>query len=689
MPVNLTKAEENYTRYQYLRDNGHSDFVQKSKKCEDFFAGMQWDEQALSVLRAQRRPALTINMIFAEMVSVMGQQIENRADIKFVPRKDGTDETATALSKTYLNVCNVNDYKYLETEMAMDGFIRSRGFIDVRMAFDDNFRGEVVLSVPNPNNVLIDSDGESYDPDTWKDVVISKWLSPNDIRVLYNEKDADHLEKKSESEFGHDSIDDGARYGGTFRRNQDGDKKLGRRIRVLERQYKQIRKRRFFVNMKTGDQRPVPDTWDDERVGFVMKRFGLTVIDRRAEQIRWLVTADDVVLHDDWSPYKHFTVVPYFPYFLRGRTLGLVEQLISLQELLNKSTSQELHIVNTSANSGWKVKRNSLKNMSMDELEARGAETGLVMELDDPNDAEKIQPNNVPTGHDRLAYTAREHMKAVGGVPDSVRGMDRADVAGRAIAQKQAAASVNMTLPFDNLGRTRAMVAQRVVDLIQTYYTEERVIQVTGRDLTAETETVVMNQMTPEGQVVNDLTIGQYSAVAVPVPLRETHQQTQFQEAMEMRQEGIAVPDDVIIENSTLDRKAEIAKRIREQTGVDASEAQNRMAQLEEEIKQGDRDKALAEAELKQAEAKLATIRAAKTAQDLEQSDEPSPELELQRERMVEELRLQREKMDEELAIKREELRLKRREMYLKVAEREAAKQRGPSPDRSERQGEN
>ena len=58
---------------------------------------------------------------------------------------------------------------------------------------------------------------------------------------------------------------------------------------------------------------------------------------------------DNVVLHDDWSPYKHFTVVPYFPVFVHGHTLGMVENLLDPQEILNKVSSQELHIVNTTA----------------------------------------------------------------------------------------------------------------------------------------------------------------------------------------------------------------------------------------------------------------------------------------------------------------------------------------------------
>jgi hypothetical protein len=74
-------------------------------------------------------------------------------------------------------------------------------------------------------------------------------------------------------------------------------------------------------------------------------------------------------LFDEISPYEHFTIVPYFAYFRRGKTRGMVDNAIGPQEALNKGVSQFVHIINTSANSGWTVEQNSLTNMDGEELE--------------------------------------------------------------------------------------------------------------------------------------------------------------------------------------------------------------------------------------------------------------------------------------------------------------------------------
>ena len=82
----------------------------------------------------------------------------------------------------------------------------------------------------------------------------------------------------------------------------------------------------------------------------VCQEVWLSIISKMQKKVRWTVTCDKVVLHDDWSPYAGFTIVPYFAYFRRGRPFGMVRNLLSPQEQLNKIGSQELHIVNTTAN---------------------------------------------------------------------------------------------------------------------------------------------------------------------------------------------------------------------------------------------------------------------------------------------------------------------------------------------------
>jgi hypothetical protein len=545
------------------------------------------------------------------------------------------------------------------------------------MDFRDNFRGEVRITSKNSKNVVLPPDAEDYDPDTWPEVTTTKWMSPQDIERIYN-KQGIAKELQARKEITYDMYDIPRDMFGKDTRHYwsvNESAKLRRFVRVIERQYKEFKNAPHFVDPVTGDIRLIPETWERERIAYIAEQMNLAIIDRKVERIFWYVSAGSLYeLHDEISPYKHFTVVPYFPYFLKGRTMGLAENLLSPQDVLNKSVSQELHIVNTTANSGWDIEEDQLVNMDEEELEQRGAQTGLVVvRRKGSPPLTKIQPNQVPTGVDRLSYKADEYIKYISGNSDSKRGFDREDVAAKAIKAKQAAGAINLVKPLFNLHLTDQLLVRNVIDLVQEYYTEERVLQITGGGLLPETETVVVNQRTPEGTIANDLTIGEYEAIITTVPARDNYEESQFEEAIRLREMGIAIPDDVIVEHSHLQRKGEIAKRIRELNGgAEPSEAQMQIQQLEVQLKQLEVEEKQAQVMKYKADAGLALMKAKEAGTRAESDNGESAELEklvLEREKMLQEIKFKREEMREELRLKREEMReqlkLKREEMQM------------------------
>ena len=634
MPVNDSLASEQWTRFQYCRDRGHLEFINKADKCDRFFAGEQWNQADLNALALQRRPAITINKIISTLGTLFGEQIYNRSETIFRPASGATPELAEVLTKVFKQVSQNNQLPWVRSELFADGVIRSRGFLDMRLDFTDSMLGELCIENLNSKNVVIDPDAEEYDPDKWNDVFTTKWVTPQDVSILYSEDDAEYLKIKDGSSFpyGYDSIERVRdRFGGVLPLagyyGVTEPHGLRRNVRLLDRQYRRLDKQLHFVDIKTGDMRPVPESWDRNKIAAVLEKAGgrVSTTKKLVKRIRWTVTADNVVLHDDWSPYKHFTVIPYFPYFRYGRTIGLVENLLGPQELLNKVSSQELHVVNTTANSGWKIKAGALQNMSIEELEMKGATTGLVLELDDVASAEKIQPNNTPQGLDRLSYKAEEHIKGISNISDSMQGFDREDVAAKAIQAKQSRGSINMTKVMDNLERTDYIIARNALDIIQEFYTEPRILNITHDDLLMESETLEVNTVDEAtGEIVNDLTLGEYSIVITSTPYRATLEDSQFEQAMAMKEKGVAIPDDVLIENSRLQRKSEIVKRMQGDQNSPEAQAQR---QLQMRAQEAEVSKLESEAMQKQADAQL---KAAKTKQALAQIEQEDARIQIE-----------------------------------------------------------
>ena len=668
MPVNNELSDEQWRRFQYCRDNGHTDFVAKADKCDNFLLGNQWLQADKDALALQNRPAMTINKILPTISTLLGEQIQNRTEVLFRPTAGAPSDTADALTKVWMQISQNNQLPWVRSEVFTDGVVRSRGFYDVRLDFTDNMQGEVRITQENSKNVVIDPDAHEYDPDSWSDCFVTKWMNHTDIATLYSEEDAEYLKNKEGSSYpyGYDSIEQYRdRFSGTvFSGAKHGffdTSGLRRNIRVLERQHRKLDKRLHFVDVTTGDMRPVPQDWDRNRIALLIEKGQgkISTMKKLVKRLRWCVTADDVVLHDDWSPYNHMTIVPYFPYFRYGRTLGVVENLLGPQEILNKVSSQELHIINTTANSGWVVEANSLTNMTIEELEATGATTGLVVEyVKGAQPPIKIQPNQTPSGLDRVSYKAEEHIKTISNVSDSMQGNDREDVAAKAIAYKQQRSSVNHTKVVDNLERTDWLLARNVLDVVQNYYTEERLINITHDDVTREAEQITVNQMDPTtGVITNDLTIGEYDIVISSSPFRTSLEDSQFEQARALKELGIAIPDAVLIENSRLMRRADIIKQMegdKNSPEAQAAAALQQRAQEAEVAKlEAEVQKTLAEGQQKGADAQIKANEAA-----------GGNDGELQK--MQAEMQMERERLDMELQKMREEMALKQQEMEMK-----------------------
>lgn len=426
------EASRNWSRYEYARDRGHKDYIEKALLCERFYlgGGEQWDDADRQKLEGEGRPAEEVNGVKPAVNTALGHQINNRMDVAFRPRGTGADQQkADVLAKVVRHIADRNHLPWAETQVYADGLIQQRGFFDVRMEFDSNFLGSIEVSALDPLDVVPDPDAKGYEPKSWSDVLITRWYTLQDIERLFGKKKAQEVElsQPDDNDWGDTEGEMRNKFGrransrhyDAWARDKDDV-----RVRVVERQYWLLGMQRVILTAD-GDVFAVPDDWDEERVSAHVAATNGYLSKQMRRRVRWCVSTQDVLLQDEWSPYNHFTVVPFFPYFRRGKTRGMVDDAISPQRILNKSISQYLHILNTTANSGWAVEEDSLVNKTVDELEESGAETGLVIEYKRGRNApQKIAPNPVPPGVDRLIDRAAASIKETTGISDALQGLN-------------------------------------------------------------------------------------------------------------------------------------------------------------------------------------------------------------------------------------------------------------------------
>jgi hypothetical protein len=646
-------AREEHARYIRARDAGHKDFVRDAMKFDEFYRGEQWDAQDVAKLEAQGRPASTINLVLPTINTMVGEFMNQQADIQFKPRRgQASEEVASTLTKLAMHVTDANSYEFVEKDILEDGLITGRGYFDVRIDFSDNVLGEVRIQSLDPREVIPDPTAREYDPATWNEVITTRWMSLDELAVIYGEDKAEELRyyQGAGTTFNDDTIkfEERGNFGDEHALFQIGaydDMIHGRTIksiRIVERQFYRLARVKEFVDPVQGDTRPVPESWNQEKIQLYSDAKGLLIRERLTRKVRWRVTADCVMLHDSWSPYPTFTVVPFFCYFRRGKPFGAMKNLVDPQKIVNKVESQMLHVVNTTANSGWIVDAGALANMTVDELAARGAETGLVIERNPGREIEKIHPNAVPSGLDNISVRNIGLVREISGVNAAMMGLESASVSGVALENKQIRGSVQLQTVRENLKRTRKLVANKILELVQRFYTEERVFRITGYD--GDTEELVVNARDAAGQIVNDLTLGEYEVVVAAMPARDNFEETQFAQALSLRDAGIAIPDHRVIQYSGLHRRQELVEEVKNMTGFgEPSPQQQMMQELQFKALQAEVENLIADVEQKRSAAMLNTAKA--------QSEAEKPALE--REQMQADMAITAEEQSTRMAVQR------------------------------------
>ncbi len=598
--TNRDKAREVFWRLDELYQRGHENYMVKAGRLDEYYrgGGLQWTAGDRFEVENDGRPAHEVNVCMQAVNAAVGYQIQNRVDMAYLPKGGRADEKqAKVLSKVVKHALDNTDYRYQETDAFMDGLIQQRGYFDLRMDYEDNDEGEPKLITYDPRDVIPDPDAKGYDPDTWHDVTVTRWLTAGEIEQSYGADAARHVQAHSHLYVDRDWGDElGIRRTGfgdippsyTMNRGWYGQEGPWRRYRIVDRQSHEYQQT-LTARWPTGDLRII-EGLDREHIGWLIDH-GVFVTKRRMRRVRWEVCAPETCFYDQISPYEHFTVIPYFPYFRRGQTVGMLDNAVNVQDIINKFVSQYAHIVNSSANGGWQGEAGALDNMTDEEFAARGSETGLVL-LRKPGTQpfQKIEPNSPPQGIENMIAFAERNMQAVTAVNESAMGQGNADMSGVAIQARQFAAQQALGIALDNLGRTRKMLAKRTAKLVQRFMGAPRIIRITEQDEYGIEHRVPMQLNMPQedGTILNDMTLGEYDVEVTEQPYAVTFDNGQLEQMEKIvTKMGVPIPHHFILKASTLADKSEIADALREADGKADPVAE-------------------AEAELKRAQARLA-----------------------------------------------------------------------------------
>lgn len=547
-----------------------AEWAETAKKCVDMTEGKQWDEMAIAALKLQDRKGFTWNEIGNIVRTVIGYFLDTRTDKKVLPGAtgNGTDNTAEVLTHLLKILDSINEMKYVDAEVFLDGIITGRGYYDARLSFEKNDLGEVCITSNDPFSKILDPDGDQYDLNSLAFVIDDRWVNLDEVESVYGLNAAAAL-RPLLSPTQASGMPTGAlnwlqtaapwRYFGG-QKDAVGWRSLEsyylqaidparKNVRLLDCQHKITSMRRYWIDLETGRKEPVDESWTPDQIKRVLawskevyarkgKESPIRMVQRPGKRVRWTTMVGDIIVYDKWSPYESYTTVGYFPWFRRGKTKGMAEDMLEPQEAINKSGSSEIDIIARSANTGWKYEEGSLSPEEELRLKKYGSRPGFNMKYRKGHtEPSRIEPGIPPTALRDLGQRNSDKLKVISGINDSALGqLDRVQ-SGIAVQARQQQSVIAIQCYIDNMSRSKQLLGRKEIELIQNHYVEERIYRVLGDD--GKQIEVTINQRDAAGEIVNDVVNGEYMLLVDETPLSQSFKAAQLEEAMSYVQQGI------------------------------------------------------------------------------------------------------------------------------------------------------
>jgi hypothetical protein len=584
----------------------HMPFVEAAASSEDFVFGEQWSKDDREENEANGKPCLTINISLSTLNAIYTEYSKLKSDITTKSTGSAVHDESVLLNKTIRNVMEQNHYSDKEADFFLDGITSGRAWVSPIISDDVDPLGEIVLKFEDYNNIVLSPDAAEYDPVTWPELFYFDEYTREEIREEFGEKVADSIDYSLNGDIGkYDYLTKLRTFGeGDTNENSHGEDNNADydSTIIVTREYYEYANTYTFVDDNTSDYEILPTSDFDNKKEAVRlaKESNLSLYETRSKRIKFVSFCGSVMVDKGWLPYEYYSKIPFFAYFSRGRTMGVMDNIKSPQQQLNKAESQELHIVNSTSNGGWQMEEDTLVNMTPEELERKGAKTGLVLvRRRGAKPMEKIYPNQVPTGVSNLGNKATSHLMRVAGVNDAMMGITKTNDSGNLFENKKDVGQGLLQRIFDNLRRTQNLVGRSVVSLIQNYYTEPRLIRYAAADGEL-TEEVAINQVNAANRIVNDVTVGRYETVVTWAPKADVLNDYEMDKMLRMREAGFEIPDWMIVDKSQLTNKKVLVDQLRRQAGLDKTPEEQQMEQMMQQI--GIKEKQL---ELQELESKI------------------------------------------------------------------------------------
>lgn len=537
-------------------------FYAEAYKDLSYYLGNQWSLEELAYLNNQRRSSFTYNKIRRLINLVQGYQRKNRLSTIVSPIENASEDTADIFTDVIQYIMQSSD-GYEAISDAFKGALTTgisflSPYVDYR---DDPVSGDIKFHRDDWNAIILDPFFTKRDLSDCSFVARRKYLSRTEVISLLPDKQ-DVIEALPWG-----SRDDKFTYMPYAR--QWGMQKL---LNYNEYWRTKWETKEVLVDMTTGETKQ----WDGDRKRLQLFRQiypNIEVIRKPVKSVELGIIVEGQLLYYGKDPFgmEDYPFVPFTAIFEPSYDLytwklqSLVRILRDPQTEINKRRSKMVDILDNQLNSGWLAEEDAVKNPTSLYKSGQGqvvwARSGKIGAV------QRLQSASIDPSMFQLEAEFEKDMLEIFGVSPENVGMaenENIETAGVLAKMRQAAGWINLQDIFDGLRQSQKILGRKVLQLIQKNYTPEKIQLITKKQVTPEFYSKVF---------------AKYDVAVEEGVLTDTQKQTQFTQLLALKSMGIPVPDDLIIQNSSLHNKKELQDYLKMQA-EQAQQAQQTEFQL-------------------------------------------------------------------------------------------------------------
>lgn len=500
-------------------------------------------------LPANRRRQFNFNRIRRVINMISGYQRRNRKSTIVVPIENGDNETADQFSKILLWASQQEGILETISESFHGSLVTGMNLLQVWMDYrSDPVSGNIRVDNCSYNSFLIDPYFRKSDLSDCNAIWKRSFLTKREcISLLPNQVD---------EILGLVGTDSGTGRDGKFQFMPEsynyGIKNL---LTYDEYYYRDYRHQKMLVDTQTGETMEWRSEKEDALREFLRVYPQVTVVEQEIPTVNLAIVVQGKVMYHGPNPMgiDNYPFVPVFAYYnpqspyFPHRIQGVVRGLRDAQFLYNRRRVIELDILESQINSGWKYKENALVNPKDVFLSGQGRGLALKEEAQ-MSDVEQILPPNVPPSMIQLSELLAKEVSEISGVNEELLGSAVDDKAGILSMLRQGAGLTTLQVLFDNLDRAQKLLGKLMIDLIQANFMPGKV------------QKILENQQ-PSPQFYNKA-FGKYGAAVEEGLNTATQKQMQFAQLLQLREAGVQIPDDVLLESATLQDKKKLIEAV-------------------------------------------------------------------------------------------------------------------------------